>query len=144
MWAQYQYICSVFAGFFFSDCSTANDDSLDIFRQRATCPVCAQIYNKPKRLTNCRHVFCLACIKRFMETKRPVNFPPCPVCRAPIMKAIQDINTLESAGAEEDIVSVVRRFETCNICKRTDNPNQKCLDCNSPICVVYPRVHYPN
>ena len=134
MLAPHRYFIKHYRVFFILDIVTNTDDSLNILRERATCPVCTQIYNKPKRLTNCRHVFCLTCIKRYMETKRPLNFPPCPVCRAPIMKAIQDVDTLETAGAEEDIVSAVRKFETCNICQRNESPNQKCLDCNSLIC----------
>ena len=102
----------------FSEMASQTDDSLDILRQRVKCPVCMQIFNKPKRLPNCSHVFCLSCIKRHMELKQTFNFPPCPMCRKPISIFLANIDSLEPAKAEEDIIVVVTKYETCDICKK--------------------------
>ena len=47
------------------------------------------------------------------------NFPPCPMCRAPITRAINDIDLMEPARAEEDIIEFVRPYENCDLCKKT-------------------------
>ena len=111
-----------------------DDDSLEILRQRATCPICFQIFSLPKKLTNCCHVFCLKCIKQHMQSRLPNNFPPCPVCRTAITKPLKDIDSLEPARAEEDIVTVVKKYEMCGICNKNENPKIHCLECSRHIC----------
>ena len=107
------------------------DDDLYVLRERATCPICREFYNRPRKLSCC-HVVCLDCVKRQVSLWRQCNFPPCPLCRAPIVTS--DINNLEPALAEQDIVSIVRKYETCDICKRKENPSVKCLECKYLIC----------
>ena len=107
------------------------DDDLYILRERATCPICKEFYNRPRKLSCC-HVVCLDCIKRHVSLWHQSNFPPCPLCRKPIMHS--EVNKLEPALAEQDIVTVVRKYENCDICKRKENPSIKCLECKYSIC----------
>ena len=107
------------------------DDDLYILRERATCPICKEFYNRPRKLSCC-HVVCLDCIKRHVSLWHESNFPPCPLCRKPIMHS--EVNKLEPALAEQDIVTIVRKYETCDICKRKENPSVKCLECKYSIC----------
>ena len=110
------------------------ENSLEILRQRAKCSLCLEIYTQSKKSPNCSHVFCLMCMKRHFESKRPNNFPPCPLCRRPITKAFKELDLLEPARAEQDIADVVKQFETCDLCSRKENPKLKCLDCNWFVC----------
>ena len=109
-------------------------DTLEDLRERVRCPICKQIFNNPKRLSNCSHVFCLLCIKTYMERCQVSNFPPCPMCRTPILTSLVNIDGLEPARAEIDIIPVVRMYETCDICKQKEHPKQRCLQCDSLIC----------
>ena len=110
-----------------------SQDSLEILRQRAKCPVCLTFYIKPKRLNNCSHVFCLNCLKRHLQNSN-LNFPPCPMCRKPMLLPLSEIDKYEPARAEEDVADFVRQFEICDVCNKPDNPNLRCLQCNWFIC----------
>ena len=116
-------------------------ESLENLRLRATCAICTELYSKPKQLPNCSHVFCSLCVKRYMQAKLPNNFPPCPMCRAPITRAINDIDLMEPARAEEDIIEFVRPYENCDLCKKRERPILKCLECNGLICENCQLVH---
>lgn len=116
-------------------------DNLENLRLRATCSICTELYTKPKKLPNCCHVFCLMCIKRYIQTKLPNNFPPCPMCRKPITKMLKEVDFLEPARAEEDIIDFVRPFENCDLCKKRERPSTKCLECSSLICENCEPVH---
>ena len=116
-------------------------ESLENLRLRATCAICTELYTKPKQLPNCSHVFCMSCVKRYMQTKLPNNFPPCPMCRAPITRAIRDIDLMEPARAEEDIIEFVRPYENCDLCKKRERPTLRCLECSGLICENCQLVH---
>ena len=76
-----------------------------------------------------------------MQTKLPNNFPPCPMCRAPITRAIRDIDLMEPARAEEDIIEFVRPYENCDLCKKRERPTLRCLECSGLICENCQLVH---
>ena len=76
-----------------------------------------------------------------MQTKLPNNFPPCPMCRAPITRAIKDIDLMEPARAEEDIIEFVRPYENCDFCQRRERPTLRCLECSGLICGTCQPVH---
>ena len=70
----------------------------------------------------------------YMKSKLPVNFPTCPVCRKIITVSLREIHKFEHARAESDILALVRKIETCGICKEKKNPKIKCVDCGKFIC----------
>ena len=110
------------------------DDNLDNLRQRATCPICYNIFTEPKRMPNCSHVLCLGCLTRYLRSKLPNNFPTCPICRKPITVSLREIRKFEPARAEADIVALINNFETCGFCKKKKHPKNKCVDCGKFIC----------
>lgn len=110
------------------------NESLENLRLRATCSICTELYTKPKQLPRCSHVFCLSCVKRYLQSKLPNNFPPCPMCRQPITRSLREVDSLEPARAEEDIIEFVRPFENCDLCKKRERPTLKCLQCSGLIC----------
>ena len=124
-----------------SEMSQQRTDGLEILRQRATCPICKEFYTTPKRLS-CSHVFCLNCIKCHLQVHLAVNFPPCPMCRRPINRAMSDVTSLEPARAEEDIVEFVKQFEICGLCQQKENPSVKCTDCEFLLCDDCRMGHY--
>lgn len=121
--------------------STQLQESLENLRLRATCSICTELYTKPKQLPNCSHVFCLSCIKRYLQIKLPNNFPPCPMCRKPITRNLREIDSLEPARAEEDIIEFVRPFENCDLCKKRERPTLKCFECSGLVCENCKSIH---
>ena len=63
------------------------------------------------------------------------------MCRAPITRAIRDIDCLEPARAEEDIIEFVRPFENCDLCKKREQPTLRCLECSGLVCEICEPVH---
>ena len=76
-----------------------------------------------------------------MESKRPVNFPPCPMCRKPITKSVEEVHSLEPARTEEEIAAIVRKYEICGMCNEKENPRKRCADCRKLICGKCISVH---
>ena len=63
------------------------------------------------------------------------------MCRAPITRAVREIDCLEPACAEEDIIEFVRPFENCDLCKKRERPTLRCLECNGLVCENCKPVH---
>ena len=51
-----------------------------------------------------------------------------------MLQSLSEIDKYQPAIAEEDIADFVRQFELCDVCKKPENPNLKCLQCNWFIC----------
>ena len=113
--------------------SSRSDDGLVHLRTSATCVICSQFYNKPKKLPKCPHVFCLRCLEQ-LHVKCHTNFPPCPMCRTPIIIRRSDITSLDPAIAEQAIVDFVKQYETCGLCGFKSNPNLECEPCGAFVC----------
>ena len=109
------------------------DQGLETLRQRATCVICYEFYNKPKRLS-CSHSLCLSCLQRHFQLNCHKNFPPCPMCRKPITVSQTKLETLEPDIAVQDIVEFVKRYELCGLCKQKTNPSLKCDECSAFVC----------
>lgn len=72
---------------------------------------------------------------------RSVNFPPCPMCRRPILNPVSEINDIEPARAEIDIRDYLKDFEICGLCDQKNNPKLQCLDCDKLICDLCKPCH---
>jgi len=46
----------------------------------ATCPICLELFDKPKSLP-CLHTFCLKCLEGHCRDNEPEDEVPCPLCR---------------------------------------------------------------
>ena len=109
-------------------------DSLASLRQRTTCLLCEESFTKPKKLRNCPHVFCFSCLNRYLESCSPNNYPPCPICKKPIV--------IQEAPSEDEIASFIKPFENCGFCGERSFPKLKCLDCNKKlICEICQASH---
>lgn len=50
--------------------------------QGLDCPICIEPFNNPRRITVCKHTFCLECITEVAAHAIPKNIiPTCPICR---------------------------------------------------------------
>ena len=112
------------------------DESLENLRRSATCAICSQFYNKPKKLPNCPHTLCLKCLEQLMLHMLHINYPPCPMCRTPIVMPLCEVHKFDPAIEAQNIVDFVKRFETCGLCELKSNPNLKCLECNAFVPII--------
>ena len=110
------------------------EENLESLRQAATCAICTNFYTRPKKLTNCSHVFCLHCIQQLMQKNCNINYPPCPMCRKPITFSRSEVFNLGPGIAEQAIVDFVKQYETCDICESKSNPNFNCEKCSAYVC----------
>ena len=63
------------------------------------------------------------------------------MCRTPIIIRRCDINSLDPAIAEQDIVDFVKQYETCGLCDLKTNPNLKCDECRVFVCESCEKCH---
>ena len=110
------------------------DENLENIRRAATCAICIEIYTQPKRLPNCSHVFCLDCLQRHYQVNRDRNFPPCPMCRKPILVSRSQVVNLYPGEAVQLVVALAKQFEKCDICDLKKTPNLRCEKCSAFIC----------
>ena len=102
------------------------EGSLESLRQAATCPICTELYTRPKKLTNCSHVYCLRCLQQQMHLG---NYPPCRICKEPITISRSEVFDLSPGEAEQAICLRNRRYESCKICGSKSNQNFVCDNC---------------
>ena len=120
--------------------SSKTTTSQESLRLKATCSKCKDLYKDPRKLTNCSHVFCLECIRKYMLSQRPINYPSCPVCKSPILTAIKDIDTLKNATSEKELAEIIRASEKCDMCQEP-NYSKKCLQCSLLFCSNCETIH---
>lgn len=63
------------------NCKILNENLISQFIDK--CPICIQSFKKPVILTNCNHLFCKNCIKKWIDSNSI-----CPICRKPNNKYI--------------------------------------------------------
>ncbi|XP_019614459.1 PREDICTED: tripartite motif-containing protein 2-like [Branchiostoma belcheri] len=77
------------------------DPESDLLRQvvddHLTCAICLQTFDselrKPKNLPVCRHIFCLECLKKYVEHKQ-VRMFECPHCRRQVKLSLKGVEGL--------------------------------------------------
>ena len=69
-----------------------------------------------------------------MQIKHDANFPPCPMCRKPIIVPRSNVINLDPGIAEQTIVDLVKQYETCDICRYKSNPSLRCENCGVYVC----------
>ena len=107
-----------------------------------TCPICYELYKKPKYLP-CYHSYCEEClVKQVMQSNtRPSNII-CPECRKTSIVPIGGVKQLPNnffVNRLLDEVALKRKVEgeeeaKCDLCVRGDAVEVLCLDCGVFLC----------
>ena len=114
------------------------------------CPVCFELFVKPRKLPACSHVFCENCILNYLskqktEIESESGFQ-CPVCRVvnPYNPNNQDllewIWALDSGcvdSSDEKTMDMRQNVDLCFLCKDSEKSNAAvnyCFDCQEGFC----------
>jgi hypothetical protein len=92
-------------------------------------------------MVTCQHVFCAGCLQTLLGSSED-NFPPCPVCRQPIVVNPQKgVDTFPTLRIYEDIIRCLELKDgseviatLCDACDKTKDLESKCLTCNMALC----------
>lgn len=109
------------------------EDSLpaeDLDQAKEECPICMNVYRKPK-LLECKHTFCTLCLKKVNSSAKDPQSVPCPVCR--------HVTTLPRESTVESLLtnfyapsSDVYTCDSCDFRSRT--PLMECASCSFCLC----------
>lgn len=111
---------------------------LESLYKESECSVCFQLFTEPKTLTNCSHILCCECLKNLIKTG---NQKHCPKCRKPITLTVSEVDSLEPARAEAEIVKFLRNIKNCDLCQVDELSTTRCLECNYFICEKCKIIH---
>ena len=90
-----------------------NDDTLKYIE----CPICLEIYKKPRILTNCGHTFCSRCIIEYISNPSILNKNPL-VIECFVCKKKTQINNIESLKLNYTLISIVEHIKK-QVCIKT-------------------------
>ena len=116
----------------------ARKEVTDQLEDQLTCPICCELYKKPKYLP-CYHSYCEECLEKLVVQS---NILTCPECRKTSAVPSGGVKQLPHnffiAGLLDDIV-LKRRIGgeeemKCNHCTSNDPVKAKCLDCGEILC----------
>ena len=126
--------------------ATANEVSCPTSMPR--CPICLEPYVNPRKLPNCSHSFCEACIATYViksvETNEQNTGISCPLCKTlnhvPKDKATEWVNTLElnEAISGTDGIRATTNQLDCEWCRKygiTSKAPKMCFVCFEVLCV---------
>ena len=51
--------------------------------REVSCPICLRVFEEPKELTRCRHIFCGGCMEELLRRDETIYKKECPICRDP-------------------------------------------------------------
>lgn len=67
--------------------TTSTAESWDERMEReVSCPICFRVFEEPKELSNCQHIFCACCMEELLRRDERVYKNECPICRTPFAK----------------------------------------------------------
>ena len=110
--------------------------NLENLYKGSECLVCFQLFTEPKRLANCPHVLCCECIKGLIRNQQR----KCPKCRTPITQTVAEVDSLEPAQAEAEILKFLINIKDCELCE-LGLSTTRCLECNYLICEKCKTIH---
>ena len=103
------------------------------------CPICKDKFTDPK-IIDCMHIFCLKCLQDYVE-KDSRNFPPCPVCRRPMLIPEKGVRAYPNQTFYADIVQCLEaqvdgpvECSYCGVGNSANNLNEKCVICKQLVC----------
>lgn len=54
--------------------------------KEVTCAICLRVFEDPKMLSHCHHIFCGECVEGLLRRDESIYKVECPICRAPFKK----------------------------------------------------------
>ena len=114
------------------------------------CPICTEMFCNPKMLP-CYHTFCLKCMERYGEEKRPGETLPCPMCRREFKVpngGLSELNT--NFFIDRLIFAHSRSISTsevdCDVCEKVGKQGKVvassfCLTCREHLCDECCKIH---
>ena len=73
-----------------------------------SCPICFMIFEEPKELSTCHHIFCESCIDELFQRDLNIDKVKCPICRAPFKRG-----DIENMFLMRRIVELFREQQAC-------------------------------
>lgn len=119
-----------------------NENSMTI------CSICTETYVSP-RLLPCSHTYCLRCLERLAEGKKPGDRIKCPLCRVEYKIPVEGIKGFNRNIFAEKLVELVTsshasfsNINVCDICEENqDYSNERppeavkrCMECQQNMC----------
>lgn len=136
---------------------------MEQLKEITECCICTDIYSNPKLLP-CAHTFCLSCLQRLGQDKRPGDEMACPVCRKAFAVPLKGIAALPSNFFMRNLVEISghhprsslterdstggggKRGVSCDRCTKTlrssvTDAKVRCSDCGANLCNDCARRH---
>jgi hypothetical protein len=108
------------------------------------CSVCAETYSDP-RVLPCIHTFCLNCVERFSENKRPGDCMSCPLCRKNFIVPEHGIDSLPKNFFIEQLKDLAQTSTIhCEGCGDTGGKRRAamyCIECQQKFCEACISAH---
>lgn len=113
--------------------------SVQILRKDITCPVCLEIFDDPKTLPKCAHVFCKNCLKSVVAANTvPRSSLECPVCRTrtsipkegvdAFVSALALKNLIDSNPALRQVITLKNQLKECDVAVNKNQSKLKGLE----------------
>ena len=120
----------------------------------ATCPICLELFDKPKSLP-CLHTFCLECLRSHFKDQLTGDEVPCPLCRREFKIPSNGLSGLLSNFFIESLVDARKTSVDlaagvpCEVCLADAEDDAKpvprsttyCVDCHQKLCEACSRPH---
>ncbi|CAF0746816.1 unnamed protein product [Didymodactylos carnosus] len=115
-----------------SDVQTLQTDEKSLI-DSITCSICLDLYETPKQLESCPHIFCFQCLKAYVESARG-GAVLCPLCRIKIELPNNNIHLLQNAVIQQNLADYIK------LQRRSTNENKgQCSLCNEQDVSLYGR-----
>lgn len=105
--------------------------------ERLTCPICSELYTKP-RLLPCQHLLCSACLDKLASD----NLIKCPICQQtePLTKVVPDQRMEKLKQVFELERALQGAPEACFQCE-APAADWLCVSCGRSLCQVCSKSH---